>query len=368
MLVTAGLVTLALSGSAAAHSWMFGVSVNGKDQGDGRKVYIRSPPNNSPVKDLTSPALACGENGGKAVPKFVKAAGGDTLTFEWFHDNRGDDIIDLSHKGPIITYVAPYSGDSMDGTGPIWSKIAEDGFSGGKWAVERLVAAKGKNDVKLPQLAAGKYMVRQEIIAHHESDATFDKNPARGAQFYPSCVQVEVTGSGTVKPTQNFDVNKGYTYSDPGIHFNLYNSDASTYKIPGPAVLSGAGGGSGGGSGTAPAPTATPTSTPTPGSGSGGSGGGSGSGNGTTPTPTPTPGSGSGGSGGGSNNGGSNPNTGNNGGNQGNKPSTGNQPPNRGGNRGNRKQGNQGNNGNQGNQNTDGCSRQRPRRAVSFTA
>ncbi|KAL8337518.1 hypothetical protein RB598_006422 [Gaeumannomyces tritici] len=132
MLVTAGLVTLALGGSAAAHSVMFGVLVNGQDQGDGRKVYIRSPPDNSPVKDLTSPDLVYGKNGGKAVPQFAKATGGDTLTFEWFHDNRGDDIIDGSHKGPIITYVATYSGDSMDGTGPIWTKIAEDGFSNGQ--------------------------------------------------------------------------------------------------------------------------------------------------------------------------------------------------------------------------------------------
>ncbi|KAL8393943.1 hypothetical protein RB599_006146 [Gaeumannomyces hyphopodioides] len=357
MRVTAGLVTLALSGSAAAHSVMFGVSVNGQDQGDGRKVYIRSPPDNSPIKDLTSKDLICGKNGGKAVAQFVKAAGGDTLTFEWFHDNRADDIIDGSHKGPLITYVATYSGDSMDGTGPIWTKIAEDGFSNGKWAVERLIANKGKNDFKLPQLAAGKYMVRQEIIALHESDAAFDKNPARGAQFYPSCVQVEVTGSGTVTPSENFDINKGYTSTDPGILFNLYSSAASAYKIPGPAVLA-AGGGAGGGAGSG-----------------GGNGTRTGGGNGA--------GSGSGGSGGGSNNGGGS-NGGNNGGNNngGNNNGGSNQGNNNGGNNnsgnnnGNNKTAgnnnssnkNQGNQGQQGSRAADSRAQQKPRRAVAFTA
>lgn len=35
-----------------------------------------------------------------------------------------------------------------------------------------------------------------------------------------------------------------YTDSDPGIHFNLYNSAATSYKAPGPAVWSEATGGS----------------------------------------------------------------------------------------------------------------------------
>ncbi|KAM6533238.1 hypothetical protein FALCPG4_006249 [Fusarium falciforme] len=239
---------LAMASTVSGHALMYGVWVNGEDQGDGQNVYIRSPANNSPVKDLTSPDIVCNVNGGKAAPKFVSAAAGDTLTFEWYHNTRSDDIIDGSHKGPIITYIAPYT--ETDGTGAIWTKIQEDGLTGSQWAVDKLIANKGKIDFDLPSgLKAGKYLIRQEIIAHHESDATYDQNPARGAQFYPSCVQVEVTGSGSAVPDEAFDFNTGYKYTDKGIHFNLYGG-SSTYEIPGPAVWSGSSSGSGSGSGS----------------------------------------------------------------------------------------------------------------------
>ena len=47
---------------ALAHTLVWGVWVNAVDQGDGRSVYIRSPPNNNPVKDITSAAMACNVN------------------------------------------------------------------------------------------------------------------------------------------------------------------------------------------------------------------------------------------------------------------------------------------------------------------
>ncbi|KAM0280550.1 hypothetical protein ACHAQH_003995 [Verticillium albo-atrum] len=249
---------LAMATTVSAHAQMYGIWVNGVDQGDGRKDYIRSPPNNSPVKDLTSPDIVCGVNGGTPVPSFAKAAAGDKLSFEWYHDNRDDDIIDGSHEGPLITYIAEYT--ETDGTGPIWTKIAEEGFSGGKWAVDNIKANNGKQDFTLPAgLAAGKYLVRQEIIAHHESDVSFKSNPARGAQFYPSCVQLEVTEGGSDVPDEAFDFNTGYTDADPGIVFNLY-SGYTSYSIPGPKVWTGAGSGSS----PAPAPTtAAPAATTT---------------------------------------------------------------------------------------------------------
>jgi len=262
---------LAYAGAASAHAVMFGVGVNGNGVTDGQNVYIRSPPNNSPVKDLSSPDLVCGVNGGTPVGSFVKAAAGDTITFEWYHDTRNDDIIDPSHEGPIITYIAPYT--SGNGAESIWTKIAEDGFANGKWAVDKLIANGGKNDVALPaDLAPGKYLVRQEIIALHEGDAAVTENPARGAQFYPSCVQFEVTGSGTVVPDQGFNFNTGYKTSTPGIVFNLY-APFSSYPIPGPAVFSGGspGGSPGGGSpggdypgGGSPAPAPVPVPVPAP--------------------------------------------------------------------------------------------------------
>lgn len=224
MFVRASVIAAAagLISSVSAHAQIRGVFVNGVDKGDGQNVYIRSPPNNSPVKALDTPALNCNVNGAKVAPQFVSAAAGDTISTEWFHNTRGDDIIDPSHKGPIITYIAKFT--TGDGSGPIWSKIDQSGLAadGVTWAVDTLIKNKGKYDFKLPStLAAGKYLVRQEIIAHHESDSPPSAN-GRGAQFYPSCIQFDVSGSGSAVPDQNFNFNTGYTPTDPGILFNLF--------------------------------------------------------------------------------------------------------------------------------------------------
>lgn len=258
-----------MASTVAAHAQVYGVWVNGEDQGDGRSKYIRSPDSNSPVKDLTSPDIVCNVNGATAVADFVSAAAGDKLTFEWYHDNRGDDIIASSHKGPVITYIAEYT--ETDGASAIWTKIAEDGYDGSEWAVDKLIAAGGKADFTIPStLAAGKYLIRQEIIALHESDTAYNENSARGAQFYPSCAQFEITGSGSAVPDEAFDFNTGYTYSDPGIVFNLYGSFTS-YEIPGPAVWDGSSSGSGSGSSASATKTAvaSATATATAGAGSG---------------------------------------------------------------------------------------------------
>lgn len=187
---------------------------------------------NSPIKDVTSTNINCNANN-RAVASSVSVKGGDTVTFEWYHDNRADDIIDLSHKGPVTVYIAPRS---SNGNGAVWTKLAEDGLSNGKWAVERLVANGGKHDVKLPSvLAPGDYLLRAEIIAHHESDTDYAKNSARGAQFYPSCSQITVTSGGSVKPPGTFNFVGGYKSDGAGILFNLYGG-ATSYTIPGPAV------------------------------------------------------------------------------------------------------------------------------------
>ena len=257
MYISSTLAALAFAGTVSAHTRMCNVWVNGVDQGDGKSTYIRSPPTNDPVKDLTSPSLVC-NIAPAAVSDFVSAAAGDTLTFEWYHDTRGDDIIASSHEGPIITYIAPYT--TEDGTGAIWTKIAEEGYDGTTWAVDNLIANKGMKDFDVPStLAAGKYLIRQEIIALHEADASYADNSARGAQFYPSCVQVEITGSGTATPDEDFDFNTGYTETDPGIVFNLYGSFTS-YTIPGPDVWPGSGSSSGGSSSSAASSAAASTS------------------------------------------------------------------------------------------------------------
>lgn len=262
---SAAAAALAMATTVSAHAQVFGIGVGSAEPTDGRKTVIRSPDSNSPVKDLTSTDLICNVNGGVAGTDFVAAAAGDDITFEWYHDNRGDDIIAASHNGPIITWIAEYTEGVPSGA--VWSKIAEEGYDGSTWAVENLISNKGKKSVTLPAaLKAGKYIVRQEIIALHEGDTSYADNSARGAQFYPSCAQVEVTGSGTAVPDQAFDFNTGYTYSDKGIVFNLYGSYTS-YPIPGPDVWTASGSSSGSGSGSGAASSssaAAPAATSSP--------------------------------------------------------------------------------------------------------
>lgn len=247
MRYTTFTVAAALLGSASAHTRIYGAYINGEFQGDGRSKYIRSPPNNDPVTDLTSPDLACNAAGGTPAPSFVAANAGDEITLEWYHNNPADDILDSTHKGPVSTYIAEYFTD--DGAAPIWTKIAEAGYDGaaGTWAVDDLIAAKGKWTFTMPEsLASGQYMIRQEIIGLHEADTCNAEAGSRGAQVYPSCVQFEVTGTGSATPGSGYDFNEGYSCDEPGIFFNLYG-DFDSYTVPGPAVdsgLSGAGSGS----------------------------------------------------------------------------------------------------------------------------
>ena len=73
------------------------------------------------------------------------------------------------------------------------------------------------------------YLIRAEIIALHEGDVSYIANPKRGAQFYPDCVQIEVTGEGTVELPKGVSFPGAYSYEDPGVVHNV-----CSYKHPSP--------------------------------------------------------------------------------------------------------------------------------------
>ena len=85
--------------------------------------------------------------------------------------------------------------------------------------------------VTLPtDVAAGQYLVRHEIIALHLA-----VNQG-GAEFYPSCTQIEVGGSQTGTPDQTVSFPGAYSDNDPGIYDpNVFDTSA-TYIFPGPPV------------------------------------------------------------------------------------------------------------------------------------
>lgn len=99
----------------------------------------------------------------KVSTKVATVTAGSQITLQWGHtldiDFNTGMIIDPSHNGPVMVYMAKVS--SATGTPPNsgWFKIYEDGYSGGQWAVARLIANKGKVTVTIPScIAAGDYV------------------------------------------------------------------------------------------------------------------------------------------------------------------------------------------------------------------
>ncbi|KAE8349546.1 glycosyl hydrolase family 61-domain-containing protein [Aspergillus coremiiformis] len=250
---TVGMLALAAAARLVnAHTTVHAIWVNDADQGAGNSDsgYIRSPPNNSPITDVTSKSMTCNVNN-KATAKTIDVKSGDKITFEWHHETRSasDDIIASSHKGPIVVYMAP-TDKGTAGNG--WVKIAEEGYSNGVWAVENLIKNKGKHSATIPNVAPGEYLLRPEIIALHEG------NRQNGAQFYMECVQVKVSGGSKTLPA-GVSIPGAYTATDKGVLFDIYNS-FSSYPIPGPPVWNGASGSSSSDSVSTPA--SAPTSAP----------------------------------------------------------------------------------------------------------
>ncbi|KAM3078133.1 hypothetical protein ACMFMG_002564 [Clarireedia jacksonii] len=146
----------------------------------------------------------------------------------------------VSHKGPVIDYIANCNGDcsTVDKTTLKWVKIDAVGLisptaaSQGLWGTDQLIANNNTWTVTIPaSIAPGNYVLRHEIIALHAAGS------ANGAQNYPQCVNIAIAGSGTAKPSGVL-ATTFYTPTDPGILFDIYGT-LSTYTIPGPALYTG---------------------------------------------------------------------------------------------------------------------------------
>ncbi|KAJ5091694.1 hypothetical protein NUU61_006564 [Penicillium alfredii] len=149
-----------------------------------------------------------------------------------------------SHHGPVITYLADCNGDcsSVDKTALKFFKIDQAGLIDdsnvpGTWATDKLISNNNSYTVTIPSsIAAGNYVLRHEIIALHSAG---DQN---GAQNYPQCLNLKVTGGGSDAPTGTLGTAL-YKNTNPGIKVNIYQT-LDSYKIPGPALYSGASSGS----------------------------------------------------------------------------------------------------------------------------
>ncbi|KAF7118965.1 hypothetical protein CNMCM5793_008605 [Aspergillus hiratsukae] len=176
--------------------------------------------------------IICHLNATNARGHAVVAAG-DKISIQW---TPWPD----SHHGPVIDYLANCgsSCETVDKTTLEFFKIdgvglVDDSNPPGVWGDDQLIADNNSWLVEIPPtIAPGYYVLRHELIALHGAGSP------NGAQNYPQCFNLQVTGSGTAQPS-GVKGTKLYTPTDPGILINIYNS-LSTYVLPGPTLIPGA--------------------------------------------------------------------------------------------------------------------------------
>jgi cellulase len=168
----------------------------------------------------------------------VNTTAGDTIKLRW---NEWP----VSHVGPVMTYLAACNGScaDVDKNELGWVKLDELGWLnstgwdvlnlGGTWASDVLIANDYYWTVRIPDgVEEGYYVLRHEIIALHVAE---DLN---GAQAYPQCINLRVTGTADqqLKSLDNAVLgSKLYKTQDPGILINVHRR-IEGYVIPGPKV------------------------------------------------------------------------------------------------------------------------------------
>ncbi|KAJ3564845.1 hypothetical protein NPX13_g7707 [Xylaria arbuscula] len=128
-----------------------------------------------------------------AAGGYATVAAGDSISIQW---NTWPD----SHKGPMMDYLAPCNGDCSavtDKEALEFFKIDEAGIldsssAPGTWASDVLIQNNNTWLVQIPaNIKAGQYVLRHETIALHSA------GQENGAQNYPQCFNIEITGDGT---------------------------------------------------------------------------------------------------------------------------------------------------------------------------
>ncbi|KAF9233580.1 glycoside hydrolase family 61 protein [Melanogaster broomeanus] len=235
------LAILALLPQVQAHGYVAQVAIDGK-------IYIGNVPNAqptpaivrqindvSPVKGASNPYLNCGQDAQKAA-LVAPVNPGSNLQFWW----KGGDGSDWPHNiGPIMTYMASCGSttcDQYDSTDAEWFKIEETGLEPGDmtWYQQNIMDG-GPANVTIPStMKSGQYLIRHEIIALHLATTM------GGAEFYPSCTQVNVGGSqvGIASASEEVTFPGGYSDDDPGIYDPDIFDTPIQYTFPGPPVAS----------------------------------------------------------------------------------------------------------------------------------
>lgn len=238
------IAALASAATVAAHGHVSNIVVNGVSyQGYDPTTmpYMTDPPDvigwtaDDTDNGFVSPSsygaadIVCHKS---ATPggAHVEVAAGDSISIQW-------DTWPESHKGPMIDYLAACSGncEDSDKTALEFFKIDGAGYDAASstWASDVLIANNNTWLVQIPSsIAPGNYVLRHETIALHSAGSE------DGAQNYPQCFNLAVTGSGTEVPAGTLGTEL-YKIDDAGIVVDIYNG-LSSYAVPGPTLIAGA--------------------------------------------------------------------------------------------------------------------------------
>ncbi|KAL1712589.1 glycosyl hydrolase family 61-domain-containing protein [Schizophyllum commune] len=201
---------------------------------DAGSSCARLPASNSPVTDVTSADIAC-NTGAASSSGVCPMAAGDSVTVE-MHQQPNDrscanEAIGGNHFGPQMIYMAAVDdATTAVGSEASWFKIHEMGLMSNSpdyFGNQVLNDNCGHYTFTIPDVAPGQYLLRAETIALHTAGSE------GGAQFYMTCFQVNVTGSGTAQP-DTVSLPGAYSAQDPGILINIYQQ-LDDYTVPGPA-------------------------------------------------------------------------------------------------------------------------------------
>eukprot|EP01119_Soliformovum_irregulare_P006196 TRINITY_DN17_c0_g1_i1.p1 TRINITY_DN17_c0_g1~~TRINITY_DN17_c0_g1_i1.p1 ORF type:complete len:331 (+),score=86.47 TRINITY_DN17_c0_g1_i1:247-1239(+) len=247
-----GLILLAIA-LCDAHTLLTNVTINGRTTneclrpatGDSSPIMASTGDRNG----IMEANYTCGflPHAARAAKASCPIAAGSLMNISYYHGaGYGDETpekdfwIASSHRGPFLAYMTRWENSTGIPSGLAWFKIFHSGITKNatgdyktiQWASpDTLNSNNGAMTVRIPpQLAPGRYLLRTEIIALHDSQE-------RGAQPYIRCIDLTVTGTGTVIPKDLVALPGAVGYNHPGLRFNVYQTKNQVYPIPGPAVF-----------------------------------------------------------------------------------------------------------------------------------
>jgi len=226
------------AGLVSGHGIIKNVKINGKTYpgalgpgSDPSNSPVRAVADGSPVQNLQSTDMLCGRNA-KNAPISASVKAGDEVEIGW----QAQTGIPWFHNvGPVQAYMAKCSGDCKDfapSSSTKWFKVSALGLKSDKTWFQADMLNGSPLPVTIPSgLENGNYLLRHEILALQNGINV------GGAEFYPNCIQMTVTGgsSSPTSPNPTVSFPGAYSPTDPGIKVDVYTPGAA-YVMPGPAV------------------------------------------------------------------------------------------------------------------------------------